>query len=89
MEIVLVLIAVIGIILANISVYENGNYQPINPIPMYLWLSIYMFVLYGFRGFMARRFAKESKEHYMHFTFAIWIPILIILAFHTTKILFV
>ncbi|MFJ8066427.1 DUF4181 domain-containing protein [Psychrobacillus sp. NPDC096426] len=88
-EVLLVIIAVIGCVLANISRYENGNFHPINPIPMYLWLAIYMLVLYGFRGFIARRYAKESNEHYYQFTFAIWIPILLILAFHISKNLFV
>lgn len=86
-EVILVIIALIGCILANISRYENGNFHPINPIPVYLWLALYMFVLYGFRGLLARRYAKESNEHYYHFTFAIWTPIFIIFAFHTTKIL--
>lgn len=87
MEVVLVIIAVIGCILANISIYKNGNYHPINPIPFYLWFSLYMFVLFGFRGLLARRYAKESNEHYYYFAFSIWIPILLIFAFHTTKLL--
>lgn len=86
-EVILVVIAVIGCILANISRYENGDYHPLNPIPIYLWFVLYMLVLFGFRGFLARRYAKESNEHYYYFTFAIWIPIVIILAFITTKFL--
>lgn len=84
-EVILVIIAVIGCILANISRYENGDYHPLNPIPMYLWFALYMLVLFGFRGFLARRYVKESKEHYLYFAYAIWIPIVIIIAFIITK----
>ena len=88
MEVVLVIIAVVGCVLANISRYENGDYHPLNPIPMYLSFSLYLFVLFGFRGLLARRYAKESNEHYYHFTFAVWMPILLVITFHTTNLLF-
>ncbi|MFJ5770432.1 DUF4181 domain-containing protein [Psychrobacillus sp. NPDC093180] len=89
LEVILVIIAVIGCVLASISRYENGDYHPLNPIPMYLWLSLYLLVLFGFRGLLARRYAKESNEHYYHFTFAVWMPILLVLAFLTTNHLLV
>lgn len=84
---IIVIIAVVGCILANISRYENGDYHPINPIPMYLWFSLYMLILFGFRGFLARRYAENSNEQYYYFTFAVWIPINLVLVIFATKFL--
>ncbi|WP_205101720.1 DUF4181 domain-containing protein [Lysinibacillus composti] len=64
---------------------KKDIYRPLNPIPLYLWLSLYFFVLYGFRGYMAKRFDKDSRAYYIHFAYSVWLPIIII-AYHTTKI---
>lgn len=87
-EIIFVVIFIISAVMSSITVYDSSNYRPLNPIPFYLCIALYMLVLSGFKGFMAERFAKESKEHYIHFAYAVWNPIMIIVCYHTTKLFF-
>ncbi|MFJ5625508.1 DUF4181 domain-containing protein [Peribacillus loiseleuriae] len=84
-EILIAIIFIIGGFMASISVYEDGIYRSLNPIPVYLWLSLFMLVIFGFRGYMAKRFAKGSREYYIYFAFAVWNPIIIIIAYYTTE----
>lgn len=74
MEGVLLFIALVGILFASISELENGIYRPLNPIPLGIWLFLFMSVLYAYRGYMVKKHAKHSKEYYVHFAFAIWLP---------------
>ena len=85
-EIIMLIIFVIGVFMSSITVLENNIYRPLNPIPSYMSLSLYFFVLFGFRGCMAKRIDKESRVFYFHFAFSVWFPIVIIIAYHTTKI---
>lgn len=85
-ENLMLIIFLIGAFLSSITVLEKNIYRPLNPIPIYLWFSLYLFVLLGFRGYMARRLDKNSREYYIHFIFSVWFPIIIIIAYHTTKI---
>lgn len=85
-ENLMLIIFLIGAFLSSITVLEKNIYHPLNPIPIYLWFSLYLFVLLGFRGYMARRLDKNSREYYIHFIFSVWFPIIIIIAYHTTKI---
>lgn len=71
---VLLFIALVGILFASISVLENGIYRPLNPIPLGIWLFLFISVLYAYRGYMVKKYAKHSKEYYVHFAFAIWLP---------------
>ncbi|MFJ5766821.1 DUF4181 domain-containing protein [Lysinibacillus sp. NPDC093210] len=80
------IIFVIGLFMSNITVLEKNIYRTFNPIPIYLWSSLYLFVLLGFRGYMAKRVDKDSRVYYIHFVFSVWFPIIIIIAYHTTKI---
>ena len=64
----------------------SANDRPLNPIPYYLWISLFMLLINGFRGYMAKRFAKDSRVYYIHFAYAVWTPIIIIIAYHTTEI---
>ncbi|WP_158610555.1 DUF4181 domain-containing protein [Lysinibacillus composti] len=85
-EILMSIIFVIGAFMSSISVLEKDIYRPLNPIPQYLWVSLYFFVLYGFRGYMAKRFDQDSKAYYIHFAYSVWLPIIMIIAYHTTEI---
>ncbi|WP_445669063.1 DUF4181 domain-containing protein [Lysinibacillus sp. FSL W8-0992] len=85
-ENLMLIIFFIGLFMSNITVLEKNIYRPFNPIPIYLWFSLYLFVLLGFRGYMAKRVDKDSREYYIHFVFAVWFPIIFIIAYHTTKI---
>lgn len=85
-ENLMLIIFFIGAFLSSITVLEKNIYRPLNPIPIYLWFSLYLFVLLGFRGYMARRLDKNSREYYIHFVFSMWFPIIIIIAYHTTKL---
>lgn len=87
-EIIIAIIFIISAIMSSITVHDAGNYEPLNPIPVYLCLAIFMLVLNGFRGYMAKKFAKELKEHYIHFAYAVWNPIIIIVCYHATKLFF-
>ncbi len=84
-EILILIIFIIGAFLASITVYDSGSYRPLNPIPYYLWLALFMLVFLGYRGYMVKKFAKESKEYIIYFSFSLWNPIMIIIAYHTTK----
>lgn len=85
-EVLISIIFFIGAFMCSISVYDSGIYRPLNPIPFYLWLSLFMLVLFGFRGLIAKRYAKNPKECYYYFAFAVWNPIISIIANFTTKI---
>jgi hypothetical protein len=87
-EILILAIYIIGVITASISVYDNGSYRPLNPIPTFVWLALFTLVLFGCRGLMVKRFAKDSKEYYIYFAFAVWTPIMIMIAYQTTNLLF-
>jgi len=85
-ENLMLIIFFIGAFLSSITVLDKNIYRPLNPIPIYLWFSLYVFVLLGFRGYMAKRLDKNSREYYIHFIFSLWFPIITIIAYHTTKI---
>lgn len=85
-EILLLIIFLIGLFMTNITVLEKNIYRPLNPIPNYLMISLYFFVLFGFRGCMAKRFDQESSVYNIHFAFSVWFPIIIIIAYYTTEI---
>lgn len=77
-----------GCILASITVEKNGVQTPKNPIPSHLWMALLIMVIGGYRGYMIRRFAGHSNEHIMEFAFAVWSPILIVIAYHATVAFF-
>ncbi len=87
-EILIGVIFIISAVMSSITVNESGYYVPLNPIPVYLCFALFLLVFYGFKGYMAKRYAKDSKEHYIHFAYAIWNPIMIIVAYGTTKLFF-
>lgn len=87
-EIVIGAIFIISVVMSSITVYDSGDDRPLNPIPVYLCFALFMLVLSGFKGYMAKRYAKESKEHYIHFAYAIWNPIMILVAYGTTRLFF-
>ncbi|MFJ5788873.1 DUF4181 domain-containing protein [Lysinibacillus sp. NPDC093197] len=86
-ENLMLIIFFIGLFMSNITVFEKNIYRPLNPIPTYLWLSLYLFVLFGFRGYVAKRVDTDSRVYYIHFVFSVWFPIIIIIAYRATKIL--
>ncbi|WP_391115777.1 DUF4181 domain-containing protein [Psychrobacillus sp. L3] len=81
------IIFTIGSIMANITIYENGNYRSLNPIPLYLWLSLFILVIYSYRGYLIKKSDDDSKGYYIYFAWAGWIPIVIITAYLTTEFL--
>lgn len=85
-EALIAIIFIIGAIMSNISVNNSGIYRPLFPVPFYLWISLFMLGLFGFRGYMVRRFAKDSREYLIHFSFAVWTPIIIIIAYQATEL---
>jgi len=85
-EILMFIIFFIGLFMSNITVLEKNIYRPLNPIPTYLWFSLYSFVLLGFRGYIAKRVDNDSREYCIHFVFSLWFPLIIIIAYHTTRI---
>ena len=85
-EVLITIIFIIGGVMSSISVYNSGTYHPLFPVPFNLWLSLFMLVLFGFRGYMVKRFAKDSREYYIHFSFAVWTLIAIIIAYQAGAI---
>ncbi|WP_213020386.1 DUF4181 domain-containing protein [Siminovitchia terrae] len=85
-EVLIVAIFIIGGFLASISVDDIGSGRTLNEIPIYLWLSFFILVFWSFRGYMAKKSMKDSKEYMIYFVFAAWFPIMVIIAYHSTNI---
>ena len=81
------IIFTIGGIMANITVFEDGIYRSLNPIPLYLWLSLFFLVIYSYRGYLLKKLDKDSKEYYIYFAWAGWTPIVLIATYFTTEFL--
>lgn len=81
------IIFAIGGIMANITVFRDGIYRSLNPIPLYLWLSLFFLVIYSYRGYLIKKSADDSKEYYIYFALAGWIPIVLIATYFTTEYL--
>lgn len=87
-ETLILVVFIIGALLASITVEENGSQLPLNPIPIYLWIALFTLTIGGYRGYMVKKFAGHSKEHVMEFAFAVWCPIVIIIAFYAAVAFF-
>jgi len=85
-EVLIVAIFIIGGFLASTSVDDMGSGRTLNEIPIYLWLSFFILVFWSFRGYMAKKSMKDSKEYMIYFVFAAWFPIMVIIAYHSTNI---
>ncbi|GIN93241.1 hypothetical protein J22TS1_42920 [Siminovitchia terrae] len=85
-EVLIVAIFIIGGFLASTSVDDIGSGRTLNEIPIYLWLSFFILVFWSFRGYMAKKSMKDSKEYMIYFVFAAWFPIMVIIAYHSTNI---
>lgn len=85
-EVLIAIIFIIGAVMSSISVNNSGIYYPLFPVPFYLWISLFMLVSFGFKGYMVKRYAKDSREYYIHFSFAVWTPITIIIAYQAGEI---
>ncbi|MFF2752991.1 DUF4181 domain-containing protein [Psychrobacillus sp. NPDC058041] len=77
----------IGSVMANITILKDDIYRTLNPIPLYLWLSLFFLVIYSYRGYLIKKSTDDSKEYYIYFTWAGWMPIVSITAHFTTKYL--
>ncbi|MEK4486449.1 DUF4181 domain-containing protein [Psychrobacillus sp. FSL H8-0484] len=56
----LLFIALVGILFASISRLENGIYRPLNPIPLGIWLFLFISVLYVYRGYMVKKYFQKN-----------------------------
>ncbi|WLR41763.1 DUF4181 domain-containing protein [Bacillus carboniphilus] len=74
----------ICVLLASTTI-DSISRKPLLPIPMYLLIAIFFSILSTYRGLMVKKHAPSSKEYYLDFAAAIWVPIGTILLATTTQ----
>ena len=72
------------IVLMILSVFETED-GPLLLVPTYVWMALLMLFDNGYHGYLVKKNDASSREYYIDYAYAIWVPLIIIALVQATK----